>query len=208
MHRSVYLTAIIGSILGILTGPTASVALAQEVQPPAAPAAPQRPSLLERAVNDPRVSSWSVYGPNQTARIIPSAVQGNNALRIDVTAAGANPWDVGANAVSSKPISAGDVILLGVWARAERLAEGASVARLNIGLQLNATPYTPMASRNIEVKPEWKLYFLQLDAPRDYEAGQAAAAVHLATASQVIDLGPVFILDFGQGYDKSTLPTD
>lgn len=206
MRQSSCLPAVIGTILGILSGPIASVTMAQEAEPPVAPATSQRPSILERAVNDLRVSSWSVYGPNQTARIIPSVVQGNNALRIDVTAAGSNPWDIGANALTNKPISAGDVMLLGVWARAERLPEGALFAQLNIGLQLNAAPYTPMASQNIEVGAEWKLYFLQVDAPRDYEAGQAGAAVHLATASQTIDLGPVFILDFGQGYDKSTLP--
>ena len=30
--------------------------------------------------------------------------------------------------------------------------------------------------------------------------------LQLATAAQVIDLGPLFILDYGPGYDKTKLP--
>lgn len=207
MRSLVGLSAIFCGAIGLMVGPAVSVSQAQDAASPAA-TAPQRPSLLERAVNDVRVSSWSAYGAGQTSRIIPAQVQGNNALRVDVAAAGANPWDVGVNALTNKPVAAGDVLLLGVWARADRLPQGGSVARINIGLQLNEAPYTPMGTRSIEVGPEWKLYFLQADAPRAYNAGQAGASVHLATASQTIDLGPIFILDFGQGYDKSTLPTD
>jgi hypothetical protein len=195
------------AVIGLIGGSRVSAPQAQEAARPAA-TEQQQPSLLERAVNDVRVSSWSAYGPGQTARILPAQVQGNNAFRVDVATAGTNPWDVGANALTNKPIAVGDVLLLGVWARAERLPQGAPVARINIGLQLNEAPYTPMATRSIEVGPEWKLYFLQADAPRAYNAGQAGASVHLATASQTIDLGPVFILDFGPGFDKSRLPTD
>jgi hypothetical protein len=206
MRHTPRLIAIIGTGIAILAGPLTSVAMAQDAT--SATTTPQRPSLLERAVNDVRVSSWSAYGAGQTSRIIPAQVQGNNAFRVDVAAPGTNPWDVGVSALSNKPIAAGDVLLLGVWARVERLPAGASVARINIGLQLTEAPYTPMATRSIEVGPEWKLYFLQADAPRTYDPGQAGASVHLATASQTIDLGPVFILDFGPGFDKSRLPTD
>lgn len=195
------------AVIGLTGGSRVSAPQAQDAARPAA-TEQQQLSLLERAVNDVRVSSWSAYGPGQTARILPAQVQGNNAFRVDVATAVANPWDVGANALTNKPIAAGDVLLLGVWARAERLPQEAPVARINIGLQLNEAPYTPMATRSIEVGPEWKLYFLQADASRTYNAGQAGASVHLATASQTIDLGPVFILDFGPGFDKSRLPTD
>lgn len=200
------------SMLAILSGAvvtlTASPLFAQEA-PPAAPSeAPRRPSMLDRAVNDVRVSSWNVYGPNQTNSIVDATVQGRHALRVDVTTAGANPWDVGAGSLTNKPIATGDVLLPCVWARAERLPEGQASARLTIGLQMNAEPYTPLGSQDIEVGADWKLHFLQIAAARDYAAGQVGSSVHLARASQTIDLGPLFILDFGPGYDKSTLPTN
>jgi hypothetical protein len=35
--------------------------------------------------------------------------------------------------------------------------------------------------------------------------GKGIANIHLASAQQVIDLGPVFVFDFGPDYDQSTL---
>ena len=58
------------------------------------------------------------------------------------------------------------------------------------------------------VGSEWKMYFAQAVATRDYSPGAAAATIQLASASQTIDLGPVFILDFGPDYDRSSLPTN
>lgn len=190
-----------------LTLTAAPGATAQEAEQTPAPP-PARPSMLDRAVNVVHVTGWNVYGPNQTSSTIDSTVQGGHALRVDVTAAGTNPWDVGAGSVTIKPIAAGDVMLVAVWARAERLPAGAEAASLTIGLQQNSAPYTPMGTIDVQVGPEWKLYFLQADATQAYAAGAAGATVHLAGASQTIDLGPVFILDFGPGYDKSQLPTN
>ena len=201
-----FTSASVALALGLSMG-VAPAAVAQDAAPAPAPA-PARPSMLDRAVNEIHVTSWNIYGPGQTASVINSTVQGGHAMRVDVTARGANPWTAGAGSITTKPIAAGDVLLLAVWARAERLPAGASTARLTIGLQQNSEPYTPMGTGDIEVGTEWKLYFLQADAQRAYAPGTAGAAVHLAANSQTIDLGPVFILDFGPGYDKSLLPTN
>ena len=188
---------------------TGSPTLAQDAPPTAAaPAAPARPSMLDRAVNVVHVTSWAPYGANQTSSIVDSTVQGGHALRVNVTAAGANPWDAGAGSPTTKAIARGDVLLFAVWARAERLPAGATTAKLVLGLQQSTAPYTPMGTSEVQVGADWKLYFLQADAPQAYAAGAANATVQLAAASQTIDLGPVFILDFGQGFDKSQLPTN
>lgn len=184
---------------------TAAPASAQDPAPAPAPA---RPTMLDRAVNVVHVTGWNVYGPDQTSSLVDSTVQGGHALRVDVTAAGTTAWAVGAGSTTIKPIAAGDVVLLAVWARAERLPAGAQTARLTIGLQQNSAPYTPLGTADIQVGADWKLYFLQADATQAYAAGAAGAAVHLAAASQTIDLGPVFILNFGPAYDKSQLPSN
>lgn len=194
---------ITAAIILCLAGPPA---FAQEAAAPAP--APARSSMMDRVINGIHVNSYAVYGPGQTSQILESTVQGGHALRVDVAAAGANPWDVGAGSVTTKPITRGDVLLLAVWLRAERLPQGAATAAINIRLQGTAAPYPEIAAASIAVGPEWKLYFAQTVAASDFAAGQAGATVQLATASQTIDLGPVFIFDLGPDYDRSTLPTN
>lgn len=184
---------------------TAAVpAVAQDA--PAAPPAQRQGSMLDKAVNTVQVSGWNVYGANQTHEIITSTVQGGHALRVAVTAAGANTWDVGAGSTSTKEVKAGDVLLLAVWMRVEQAPEGRDAGTAIIRLQGNAAPYPDVVSAPVAPTGEWKLYFANAVADRDWAAGTLGATVQLAGARQTIDLGPVFIFDMGPDYDRSTLP--
>lgn len=195
------LVATIAAVVALAISATPSSA-----QDTAAPSS--RPSILDKAVNAVHVNGFSVYGTGQTHSIIEAGVQGGHALRVDIAAAGANPWDIGAGSPTTKPVRAGDVLLLAVWLRAERLPDGESAARVNIRLQGADAPYAEIGSSDVLVGAEWKMYFAQAVAARDFPAGTAAATIQLASASQTIDLGPVFILDFGPDYDRSSLPTN
>ncbi len=185
-----------------LTG--AAPALAQDAPAPAQ----QGGSMLDKAVNRVHVDGWNVYGAGQTHEIVTSTVQGGRALRVDVTAAGGNSWDVGAGSVSTRPVRSGDVLLLAVWIRTERAPADADTGTAVIRLQGNAAPYPEIISANVRPTGEWKLYFANAVLDRDWAAGALGATVQLAGAVQTIELGPVFILNLGQGYDRSTLPTN
>ena len=187
---------------------TAAPALAQDTPAPAPAPAQQGGSMLDKAVNIVHVSGWNVYGAGQTHEIVTSAVQGGRALRVDVTAAGGNTWDVGAGSVSTKPVQAGDVLLLAVWMRTERAPAGSETGTAIIRLQGNAEPYPDIVSAPVRPTGEWKLYFADAVADRDWAAGAMGATVQLAGASQTLELGPVFIFDMGRDYDRSTLPTN
>ena len=180
---------------------------AQAQDAPAAPPA-QGGSMIDKAVNSVHVTGWNVYGANQTHEIVTSTVQGGRALRVDVTAAGGNTWDVGAGSVSTKAVRAGDVLLLAVWMRTERAPTGAEAGRAIIRLQGNAEPYPDVVSVPVAPTGEWKLHFANAVADRDWAPGALGATVQLAGASQTIDLGPVFIFDMGPDYDRSTLPSN
>ena len=186
---------------------TAAPVMAQDA--PAAPAAPrQGGSMLDKAVNIVHVSSWNIYGAGQTHETIDSSVQGGRAVRVNIAVAGGNTWDVGAGSVSTRPVRAGDVLLLAVWMRTERAPQGADAGRAIIRLQGNAEPYPDVVSVPVAPTGEWKLYFANAVADRDWAPGALGATVQLAGASQTIDLGPVFIFDMGPDYDRSTLPTN
>jgi hypothetical protein len=49
----------------------------------------------------------------------------------------------------------------------------------------------------VTIGPDWKMVEIKGKANRDYPGGTLNVSVHLATAKQVVDLGPVFVLDMG-----------
>lgn len=163
--------------------------------------------ILSKAINDPSVA-WSVYGSGVKAELVKdSAVSGGTAERIRVSDKGEHPWDSGASTLSVKPVATGDVLLLAFWARAQDMPAGADGADITAVIQENTAPYTALGSGTpLHIGPQWKLYYTSGIAAKAYPAKAVSAALQLATAKQVIDFGPIFLLNFGAGYDLSKLP--
>ena len=163
--------------------------------------------ILSKAVNDP-ATAWGTYGTLVKSELIKdAAVTGGVAERITLTAKGANPWDAGAQTVTTKPLQKGDVLLLAFWAKAQEPPTGSDAIDLVAKLQEAAAPYVALSQDTpIRIGAQWKLYYVSGTAAKDYLPNTAGAALQLATGEQVIDFGPVFILDFGPSYDVSKLP--
>jgi hypothetical protein len=163
----------------------APVAAAQEAQ-----------SASDRIVNDPRVAALTPYGLNLPPQIrSDKAVQFGKAMRIAL-AGHPDFWRVGVIPPTLKPVKKGDRIVIAFWARAEKTENGAPG---RIGrVQLEATPVVrTIFEQAFEVGPEWKMYQMKGVADRDYAPGTLNAALHLDSARQVLDIGPVFVLDYG-----------
>ena len=162
--------------------------------------------IMKKAVNIPG-TNWSVYGPGQTTKKLrDDAVPGGEVLRATVTIAGANAWDAGAISPIQKPIAAGDTILVAMYLRAPALKDGETAAIPYIGANGAAPPYQDVVGTGVSITREWKLYYASGKANRDLPGGSVRVTAHLAAKPQVIDLGPVFVLDFGQNYDPAKLP--
>ena len=162
----------------------------------AAPAAAAAPDIAQQIVNDP--AAPDVTGA-KAALFDDATVQGGKALRIQVPGAGQNPWDSALASPVKKPVKAGDNILLAFYARLEKGDKGATAVTLPFaGLQLADKPWTPIFHEPVEIGPEWKLVQVKGKADKDYAAGTLRVTVHLATAKQVVDVGPVILLDQGQ----------
>jgi hypothetical protein len=126
-------------------------------------------------------------------------VQGGKALRVDVPAKGKNVWDSAVESAVTKPVQAGDRLVLAFYARLEKGENGTTSVTLPFaGVQLAAEPYTPLFNQAVELGPEWKLVQVSGAAGKPYAPGTLKAAVHLATGKQVIDFGPVAVLDLGK----------
>jgi hypothetical protein len=154
--------------------------------------------ILSKLVNNPAPAANRVDGTTGRVRG-DGRVQGGKALRIDVPGKSEHPWDVSVVNAFTKPVKAGDRLVLAFWARLEKGEGGAQTASLPYNaVQLATAPYTPLFTKAATVGTDWKMYEATGKADRDYPAGGLNAAIHLATGKQTIDIGPVFVLDMGQ----------
>jgi hypothetical protein len=157
-----------------------------------APAAAQDLNII----NDP--GAPQVQGASGRLRDDP-AVQGGKALRVVVRSKGANAWDVAVQTPITQPVKAGDKLLLAFWVRLEKGEGGATTATLPYNaVQQSAAPFTALFSGAAEISPEWKLHEVRGTAAADHGAGTLNATIHLASAAQTVDLGPIFVVNLGQ----------
>ena len=159
-----------------------------------APASAQDAAL--NIINDP--GAPQVNGASGRLRDDPG-VQGGKALRIVVRGKGANPWDVAAETAITQPVKAGDQLLLAFWARLEKGEGGGTATTLPYNaVQMSAAPYATLFAGPAEIGPEWKLHEVRGKADADRAAGTLKATIHLATAEQTVELGPIFVVNLGQ----------
>ncbi len=165
-------------------------------------------NILNKLVNIPSPKSWMVQGQGQEPKFFEDkTVQSGQAMRFVVPQKGDHPWSVSANVGITKPVKAGDVILLAFWARAEVPAEGQQTGILSgIRIQQTKAPYAAFAQDKTNVTSKWTMYYASGVADKDYKPGSLEVTIWLGAAKQTIDFGPVFVLDFGPDYDKAKLP--
>jgi hypothetical protein len=169
-------------------------------------APPPATDINSKLVNAPTVA-WSIYGPGQTNSYDDKGgPQGYPVTRVTVTAIGKNAWDAGAIAPLTKPVQAGDVIFVAMFLRAPMLKDGETAALPFIGVTGAQPPYENLATGSATIGNQWKQYFAVGKAPHGFAAGGAQAAVHLAGAKGVVDLGPIRVFDLGLDVDPATLP--
>lgn len=154
--------------------------------------------ILSKLVNNPAPAANRVDGVAGRVRG-DGSVQGGKALRIDVPGKSEHAWDVSVVNNLTKPVKAGDKLVLAFWARLDKGEGGAQTTSLPYNaVQLATAPYTPVFTKGVTIGTEWKMYEASGKADKDYPAGALNAAIHLATGKQTIDIGPVFVLDMGQ----------
>lgn len=164
---------------------------------PALGAAQEAPSMADRLSNDPRVDALHPYGlPIPPTVRSDKTVQFGKMLRMPLEGH-ADFWRIGVVSPTVKPVKKGDRIVIAFWAKATDTKDGAAG---KIGrVQLEETPVVrALFEESFDIGPEWKMYQLAGTVERDYAPGQLNAALHLDAAKQVLHLGPVFVLNYGQ----------
>jgi hypothetical protein len=159
--------------------------------------------IWTKTINNDSNGVWNVQPDKPKAKYFEvKGIPGERAFRIKANK-GANPWDVQASSPVQGAIDQGDVIMLMYYARAEEAAEGGS--SLSARVQLNSAPYTSTLDFTTPITGEWKSYCAHRVATATLPEKKGSVSIHLATAKQVIELGPVFVFNFGKGFDQAKL---
>ena len=158
--------------------------------------------IASKMINKDTNGAWYFQPEKPKAKHIKADVHGGYAFRVKATR-GVNPWDVQASSPIAGAINEGDVLMLNYFARAEEPAEGGS--SLTARIQLASAPYTSVLDMTSKISGEWKNYCAFRVASASVAENKSTVSIHLATAKQVIDLGPVLVFNFGKGYDTAKL---
>ncbi|MDP9423697.1 MAG: hypothetical protein M3Q19_12855 [Pseudomonadota bacterium] len=178
----------------VATVPAGGAAKATTSAAARAPAKPQV-DVASMIINDP--SAPQVNGAKAKLRDDP-AVQGGKALRIPVAAKSQNAWEVSIASAVTKPIKAGDELLLAFWARLEKGEAGPTTTLPYAAIQMSSEPWTTVMAGSADIGPEWKLHEIRGKTDKDYTANSVGVTIQLATAKQTIDFGPIMVLNLGQ----------
>ncbi len=202
MHRSLTIfacAALAGSAAVAQTAPTAA--------PAPAPAPSAAGKLADKLINQPLTATWYVFGAGQTNEVMPTGgPQNYPATRVTVAAKGANPWDAGAVSQLSKPVAAGDVLLVAVYLRAPMLKDGETTPITYLGVSEGPPNYPIVLSASANITNQWKVYYASGKTTKAYAADAVSVGVHLAADKHVVDLGPVRVFDLGPDVDPARLP--
>jgi hypothetical protein len=163
----------------------------------------QEADIWTKTINNDSNGTWNIQPDKPKPKHLKvEGIPGERAFRIKAHQ-GANPWDVQASSPVQGAINNGDVIMLMYYARAEVAAEGGST--LTARVQLASAPYTSTMDFATPISGEWKSYCAHRVATASLPEKKGSVSVHLATAQQVVELGPVFVFNFGPGYDRKSL---
>ena len=158
--------------------------------------------ILSHVISVPNPRAYRVDGTQNGAQSSvrnDGSVQGGKALRVQVPGRSAQTWDTAVAVPINRAVHSGDRLVLAFWARLEQGENGATSASLPYNsVQLAAAPYSAVFSGGVTVTPTWQMFEINGQASRDYAADSLNVSIHLATGHQVIDIGPVFVLDMGQ----------
>jgi hypothetical protein len=165
----------------------------------ALPSAAADDDIAKKVIDLPSPKAFSVSGLTGAPDLRKDpAVQGGQFLRVAVPKKGANPWDITVSVPVVKPIKKGDQIIMVFWARLVEGENGAATATLPFNsVQLASPPYTAILGFPADLTKDWGQFHGQGVAARDYKVGEASISIQLATGKQVVDIGPVFVLDMG-----------
>lgn len=147
-------------------------------------------------INDPANIVWQFYGAAAAHKTVAArGMPGDSAMQFSIAAAGANIFDSGATVPVTAAVAQGDILIVAVLARCISADTPDGLGKIGIRFQQNSPPYPGFGDHVLAIGPNWKLYQIKTQAKIDIARGEAAVALQLGGAKQVIEIGRVYVLN-------------
>lgn len=161
--------------------------------------------LATHAVNN-LSEGWYTWGKVKNEVVQDPAAPGGKFQRISVPVIPAEPWEDGVVVTVTQPVKKGDVVVFAFWARADVLPAGDDFIQLSGRVSEQGPPVADMTPETtFLISRKWQLFHASGTAGKDFAAGKSGGAIVIGGDVQTIDFGPVYISDFGPGFDVSKL---
>lgn len=130
----------------------------------------------------------------------------SEALRIQLTAPGAQPWDAQIIASTTGNITPGDVLLLSLYVRGANPSIETNEARATAYLQRSSGDFAKFISAPLNAGPAWRQYLVPVKLETALATGQHQFVIHLAYAAQAIEIGGISLLNYRNNVPVTSLP--
>ncbi len=142
--------------------------------------------------------AWQAYGKDLSTKIVPAkGMPGGSAMAINMSQQSANVYDAGVNIPISAAVAEGDVLTVAFVARSISAETETGASKVAVRVQHNKPPYSGFGDNMLAIGPNWKIYQLRTQARMDIPAGEGVVALHMAGAQQLVEVGPIYVLNAG-----------
>ncbi len=147
-----------------------------------------------QALNDTSSVRWDTEGGGLRRSIVASeTAPGGAALEVSMRRRLEEVWRSRVTVPLIRDISAGDVVELRVWVRAERPIRGLETGNIDLQLVRTSEPYDNIFSENIRPTEEGQYYTVRGTATADFSADDVVFGANMGYGRQTIQFGPIFI---------------
>lgn len=164
-------------------------------------------------VNNPtntewKTISWNIRAKNVKGKIVNAPeISGQQAYHVKIKAPGKNHWDYAIRTPAISDIKAGDVIQIIMTARASSPDKISGTGIVEVRLQQKAAPFTGIVEDILSLSTDWRMYYINGTAAKDHAANDMDISFNIGSVKQTLEFGQFYIVNKGQGFDISKLPT-
>ena len=135
-------------------------------------------------------ADWFIYGSSPHQPVADSKVEGGKAVEVQASGTG-GIWEVAGIRPVDGGIAKGDHIVASVWIKSN------VPAKVVFRVEARAGARDRVYDRFIDVGTAWSQQTLDFVAENNYPAGTTQIALLLNSGKQIIDLGPVSVVNKG-----------
>jgi len=144
------------------------------------------------------------YGHTNTVSSISGQVFSQN-IRMEVAATGSNPWDAAYFNSNLQPLGMNDVALLVLWLRTA--PSSPNPGKLSIFIE-NSSSFAKEIYLTLSPDSQWQQYLIPIQSSASYAPQELNIGFHLAYNAQILEMGGMTMINYGQTVSYSQLPQE